>query len=305
MRKIRPGLIVTVLICIMEVVFWKEVVSTAAIGIMVIRGQPRHCPLGRMVGSYAATTDQLRGVGRIKASARLIKREAAGYDLYDLAAQRVWVPSGSLSGAIDDTAEQERGIYDYDGSFPRAGAVVLDGGANIGLYARHALRRGASKVVAIEPVPANLECLRRNLEEEILAGKVVLYPKGVWDKDGILEMSLNPENHMADSFVLNQQKGISMKLPLTTIDKLVEELHLQRVDLIKLDIEGAERQALSGAKNTIRKFRPKLAVCVYHLPDDTAVIPAVIRSIRSDYRQGCGACMFFEYTIRPQVYFYF
>jgi FkbM family methyltransferase len=45
----------------------------------------------------------------------------------------------------------------------RAGDVVLDCGAGIGLFARQALKRGARTVIAIEPVPENLECLRRNL----------------------------------------------------------------------------------------------------------------------------------------------
>ena len=49
--------------------------------------------------------------------------------------------------------------------------MVLDGGAHVGVYVREALDRGARLVVAIEPAPANVECLRRNFPEEIADGR--------------------------------------------------------------------------------------------------------------------------------------
>ena len=58
----------------------------------------------------------------------------------------------------------------------------------MGLYAKTALASGAKLVVAIEPAPENIECLRRNLAQEIAAGRVIVYPKGVWDKDDTLAL---------------------------------------------------------------------------------------------------------------------
>ena len=63
----------------------------------------------------------------------------------------------------------------------------------------------------------------------------------------------------------------------TTIDKLVEELGIERVDFIKADIEGEELNMLKGARKTIEKFKPKLAICVYHRPQDLWEIPFYIR----------------------------
>lgn len=68
-----------------------------------------------------------------------------------------------------------------------------------------------------------------------------------------------------------------------TIDAFVSSHRLQNVDFIKMDIEGAEREALIGASKTIREFKPKLAISVYHLKDDLEVIPMIIKNIRSDY----------------------
>jgi hypothetical protein len=69
-------------------------------------------------------------------------------------------------------------------------------------FTRVALNRGAKQVIAIEPAPENLECLSRNFSREIQSGKVVIYPKGVWNKDDVLPMDLN-RNSAGDSFVIN------------------------------------------------------------------------------------------------------
>src|SRR5689334_25347188 len=83
------------------------------------------------------------------------------------------------------------------------GDVVLDCGAHVGVFTHFALQRGASKVVAIEPDPVNLECLRRNLKKEIEAGKVVLYPKGVWSSDTTLVLHEGSENSGMNSVVVD------------------------------------------------------------------------------------------------------
>ena len=54
--------------------------------------------------------------------------------------------------------------------------------------------------------------------------------------------------------------------------------------MIKMDIEGAELDALYGAKNTIRKYKPLLAICVYHKREDMLTIPQYIKSIVPEYR---------------------
>jgi predicted RNA methylase len=82
--------------------------------------------------------------------------------------------------------EQKMEIYGGDEVAVKAGDVVLDCGANVGVFTRMALNRGAGLVVSIEPAPGTVECLRRNFEKEIAAGRVIVVPKGVWSHPEVL-----------------------------------------------------------------------------------------------------------------------
>lgn len=198
------------------------------------------------------------------------------------------VPQANVTMLGTMVTEQRRGIYDINGHGVRYGDVVLDCGANVGVYARHALLLGAAKVVAVEPAPDSVECLRRNFVSEIAAGKLLVYPKGVWDTESVLDLHLNADS-WADSVAVNWG-GKSIKVPLTTIDSLVRELNLERVDFIKMDIEGAERQALKGARETVRRHHPRMAVALEHLAADVDEIPALIRKLWPGTRTLCGPC---------------
>ncbi|MDR1242873.1 MAG: FkbM family methyltransferase [Deltaproteobacteria bacterium] len=80
----------------------------------------------------------------------------------------------------------------------------------------------------------------------------------------------------------------SSRATITTIDHFVEKSGLQRVDFIKMDIEGAERDALKGATKILKAMRPKLAISVYHLPDDIRIISQLILDA---YGENCDLYM--------------
>jgi len=171
----------------------------------------------------------------------------------------------------------------------RPGDIVLDCGAHIGVFTASALAGGAGRVVAIEPDARNLECLRRNFSREIAAGRVIVVPKGVWSEEKTLTLFAGAENSGMNSVIENQGAGRT-EILVTTIDKLVRELGLPRVTYIKMDIEGAEREALKGAVDTLRRYRPRLMLDSYHRPDDMQVLPGILRSVHADYRLACGPC---------------
>jgi FkbM family methyltransferase len=185
----------------------------------------------------------------------------------------------------------------------RQGDVVIDCGAHVGVFTHMALKAGAGTVVAVEPAPANLECLRRNFAQEIVAGRVVVIPKGVWSQETTLKLSISGVNSARDSVVWSDGGG-SVDIPVTTIDAIVESLGLKRVDYVKMDIEGAEREALAGAQRTLAAHRPRLMLAMYHLPDDSQVLPALIRKAYGGDTMICGPCGFQRGKLVPEVAYF-
>jgi hypothetical protein len=68
-----------------------------------------------------------------------------------------------------------------------------------------------------------------------------------------------------------------------TIDDFAESQAIEKIDFIKMDIEGAELLALKGAEKTIRKYRPKLAIAIYHSMEDFVSIPQWILNLDLGY----------------------
>jgi FkbM family methyltransferase len=272
---------------------------------LALLGRSPNCPFNRAVDSAAHRQRLTEAKDRILAASRLLETDSTGASLWQTPRGLFWIPKGEGWGLPFNLAEQEVKLYGTGKQAVQLGDIVLDCGANIGIYTREALAEGAKLVVAIEPAPENIECLRRNLAAEVAAGRVIIYEKGVWDKDDFLAINNVPDNPAADTFVLDQ-KGAQTgpKLPLTTIDKLAGELRLERVDYIKMDIEGAEQRALKGAAQTLRRFHPRLSLSAYHLPDDPVRIPELVREAWQGYRMECGPCTYANGKIGPDVLYF-
>lgn len=179
----------------------------------------------------------------------------------------------------------------------RKGDVVVDCGAHIGVFTWKALEAGAAKVVAVEPDPANLECLRRNFKKEIAEGRVVLAGVGVWSKPGKMTLNLGNGGNTGVNSMVEKESDKSIEVPVTTLDQLVKDLGLAKVNFVKMDIEGAEREALAGAMETLKKDRPRLMLDLNHRADDSTALPAVIRRAHADYRAVCGPCQMNEHGV--------
>jgi len=276
------------------------------LALLVARGRSPHCPLAQAIQSASHRRTLTETKDRILAASRRLEEDPAGYVLWETPHGQFWIPRGNDYFLPFHLAEQQVGLYDRPGPGVRAGDVVLDCGANVGVYTRHALQAGAALVVAIEPAPPSLECLRRNLAAEVAAGRVIICPKGVWDREDWLTLYIDPQNTAAASFLNQDPKARAVeRVPLTTIDTLVSELGLERVDFIKMDIEGAEPNALRGAAQTIRRFRPRLALAAYHAPEHPAVIPKLVRELAPTYRAACGPCTESSGFVRPDVLFFY
>ncbi len=255
---------------------------------MKISGRATYCSWASILGSSSAwgQWDQVEKRLGQQVAVKAEDREK-GLTLVGAPGRDFWVQAESGPKGLAFLLAEHASVNDR---LPvRPCDVVIDCGAHVGIFTHKALERGARKVVAVEPHPLNVECLRRNFAREIAEGRVVVYPKGVWSADSMLRLSVSSRNTAMGSVVIDRNAD-SIEVPLTTVDKLVAELNLETVDFIKMDIEGAEREALKGAAQTLGRFKPRLMLDGYHLPDDPEVLPKIIAAVQPAYRMSCGAC---------------
>jgi FkbM family methyltransferase len=178
--------------------------------------------------------------------------------------------------------EQIFDIYMQGPIHVKQGDTVFDIGAHLGVFTRAALDCGASKIVMVEPEPTNIACIEKTFKKEILNGQVLLIRAAAWNEKGILRFG--------GSGLTFRYKGSKNKLGTTevfatTIDAIAEELDINRVDFIKMDIEGSERYALQGAENVLTKYSPRLAIAAYHHHTDPPVLSNIVIKANSSYRK--------------------
>lgn len=158
---------------------------------------------------------------------------------------------------------------------PEPGDVVIDCGACFGdtaLYFADAVGSGG-RVHAFEPVP--LQC-------GIMAHNLGANPKLA---DRITHHRFATGSVSGQQLFFGEGAGASSAIggdnPVLTL--AVDDLGLERVDYIKMDVEGAETETLKGAAETIRRFKPKLGISVYHSLNDLILLPQLVHEIEPSY----------------------
>jgi FkbM family methyltransferase len=167
------------------------------------------------------------------------------------------------------------------------GDVVIDAGGCWGetaLYFSHQVGEHGS-VISYEFIPSNLRVLDRNLSENPdLAKRVRVVREPLWSSGGqtLYYVDWGPGSRV--SFEKMRADFPDTRCSTTTIDSTVEEENLARLDFIKMDIEGAELNALKGGERTLKRFHPKLAISLYHSVDDFRTIPRYLDSLGLKYK---------------------
>ena len=165
------------------------------------------------------------------------------------AAGLVWIVR---KNSDDRLGPEHESAMDFVFDLPKGG-VFVDVGAHVGHFTLRAARK-ASQVVAFEPG----DFQRAGMEENLRLNGVTnvrVVPKAAWDKETRLGFRPGPDGHFGRSVVYESETA---DVPATTID--AETAGLARVDLVKIDVQGAEARALEGARATIAKHRPRLVV---------------------------------------------
>jgi hypothetical protein len=111
-----------------------------------------------------------------------------------------------------------------------------------------------------------------------LASQIDLFDVGLADADHERDRSHSTPQ------AINPGARLEEGLPTRTIDGLVSSDKVKKIDFLKMDIEGSELGALHGSEKALRRWRPKLAISLYHRPEDLFTIPLWLDSLDCGYR---------------------
>jgi len=164
---------------------------------------------------------------------------------------------------------------------PSAGDYVIDAGACFGdtTLGFAAAAGPEGRVYAFDIMPLHMEVIRANLQSNpVLAPRIEVAEAALADRDDV-PLYIHGEGPGASAGSTPSPRPVKV----TTIDKHVAEHKIPRIDFIKMDIEGAELPALQGAAETLRRWRPRLAISLYHRQEDIFTIPLYLKSLELDY----------------------
>jgi FkbM family methyltransferase len=177
---------------------------------------------------------------------------------------------------------------------PEAGDFIIDAGACLGdTAAAFAARAGRDgRVFAFDPLPSHVTASQHNLEQNGFADRAAVVPLALGNVTRNTGVRVGQDGGVSPGFSVY---GNEDRLPMVTIDDFVAAERPARVDFIKMDIEGAELAALEGAVDTMARHRPKLAISLYHRPEDFVTIPRFLSTMLPDYDFHLG-----HYTIHQE-----
>ncbi|MDR2528929.1 MAG: FkbM family methyltransferase [Synergistaceae bacterium] len=181
-------------------------------------------------------------------------------DVYELPSRiKFYVPfypwDAGANSIVNGRDFHERAFLERLKKYIPANAVVLDIGANIGNYAIFmAINANAGKVHAFEPVPQTYDILTKNITLNGLEEIIIPHNIGLGDKDSFGEVAYAHPRDIGTTSI--RESGIANKfsLKIQALDNIA--LGEERIDFVKIDVENFELQALTGMKNTLKKYRP-------------------------------------------------
>jgi FkbM family methyltransferase len=144
-----------------------------------------------------------------------------------------------------------------------------------------------SFVYCFEPDLLNFQKLRTNLSGY---KNVDFFQLGVWNEKTTLKFASSNLMYQTESCVVRTEERLSKVIQATESDSSIEVdsidnlLYPNRVNIIKMDVEGSESEALLGAQKTIKKHHPQLIISTYHKKDDLWNLPLLIKNMSPDYK---------------------
>jgi len=166
-----------------------------------------------------------------------------------------------------------RKVYD-EVFFPQKDWIIVDVGANFGIYALRASKMVGKNglVIAIEPEPLNFKILKQHARINRITN-IRLINSAIGDRVGTVNLYLN--GNASHSIKQPGYDGKYAKVPIVTLDHVIKLLKINHVDLLKIDAEGAELDVLIG----LNKLQPKRIVMEYHGQENAQKVSILLKSL--------------------------
>lgn len=159
--------------------------------------------------------------------------------------------------------------------------IVIDCGANMGLFSNWAASKNAKRVYSFEPGKTAFELLKENSQ---LYNNIDIFNCALGSNNYLCNYieCINIGGSHLSQYNLNKEAGFfdEYKVPVIALDSLFQN---QKIDFIKIDCEGAEADILLGAKNIINIYSPKIVMACYHFYKDNKRLKNFLLSINPKY----------------------
>jgi FkbM family methyltransferase len=171
-----------------------------------------------------------------------------------------------------------------DYKIPLGCELVLDIGANIGIFSVFAtLFMKAKKVIALEPVQKTYKWLCQNIEANNLSARTIPIQKGIGNTNGQMEIWLGSTSVHSCMYKRNNRKFESGEVEIVetiSLERLFQELKIEKVDMCKMDCEGAEVEAIMNTPNDVLQRINNIAM-EYHFPSNQYNIELLLGKLKS------------------------
>jgi len=187
---------------------------------------------------------------------------------------------------------------------------IIDAGAAEGYFSIFALENSNAQLICIEPLFVMKSALEKTLLLHSNGKPTTIINAALSDEPGWADIQLDKE-HVCDSKLMLATVEIAPlgsglvaeRVQVTTFDKLAIDHDLGMNGLIKMDIEGYEMAALTGAAKLMRNFKPALAVAVYHDLDNAKKCAEIIKAANPSYKIEFRGCYGYFEPPRPYMVF--
>ncbi len=184
---------------------------------------------------------------------------------------------GIIYGVVEIIAKNQYNLSEEN----MRGKVVIDAGGNMGVFSIYAARLGAKKIYSFEPLEETCRMLERNVSLNNFGHVVQIVNAGLGKNGGKGYLNYSFDGDACATFEQKKKMPHRRKVAVVKLDSFLRMKG--RVDFIKIDTEGCERNILWGAKKTLQACKPVLSFSAYHKPNDRTTLPTLVENLRHDY----------------------